>query len=59
MQNFYKNKKILITGNTGFKGSWLTQVLLSFGAKIIGYSNTENVSKPNLFKILNLKKLLL
>jgi CDP-glucose 4,6-dehydratase len=55
MINFYKNKKILITGNTGFKGSWLTFALLEMGAKVIGYSNNF-VSNPNLFKILNLEK---
>lgn len=35
---FYKNKKIFITGHTGFKGVWLCQILLQFGAKITGYS---------------------
>ena len=35
---FYKNKKIFITGHTGFKGSWLTSTLISFGAKVCGYS---------------------
>ncbi len=55
-KNFFSKKNILITGNTGFKGSWLTKVLLKFNANIIGYSNTENISNPNLFKILNLKK---
>lgn len=54
MKNFYKNKKILITGNTGFKGSWLTFILNRLGAKIVGYSNSI-VSKPNMFEILNLK----
>ena len=38
---FYKNKKILITGNTGFKGSWLSLILFSFGSKIIGYSDKK------------------
>ena len=36
--NFYKNKRILITGHTGFKGIWLTSILLNFGAKITGLS---------------------
>ena len=34
----YKNKKILITGHTGFKGSWLTTWMLNLGAEIIGIS---------------------
>ena len=54
MKNFYKNKKILITGNSGFKGSWLTFILNRLGSKIIGYSNSI-VSKPNMFEVLNLK----
>ena len=36
--NFYKNKRIFITGHTGFKGIWLTSALLNFGAKITGLS---------------------
>ncbi len=31
--NFWKNKKVLITGHTGFKGSWLTLILSSLGGK--------------------------
>ena len=37
-QNIYKNKKVLIIGHTGFKGSWLTIWLMNLGAKISGYS---------------------
>ena len=43
--NFWKNKKVFVTGHTGFKGSWLTMLLLSMGAKVKGYSlplNKEN-----------------
>ena len=47
LKKFYKNKKILITGNTGFKGSWLTMLLNSFGSKIYGFSLYET-SNPNL-----------
>ena len=39
--NFYKNKKVLITGNTGFKGSWLTLTLKNFGSNIVGYSDKK------------------
>ncbi len=35
---FYKNKKVLITGHTGFKGSWMCEVLLNAGAKVYGYA---------------------
>jgi len=36
--SFYKGKKVLITGHTGFKGSWLTSVLLHAGAEITGFA---------------------
>ncbi|ENN95792.1 CDP-glucose 4,6-dehydratase [Methanocaldococcus villosus KIN24-T80] len=55
LSEFFKGKKILITGHTGFKGSWLTQILLNFGADVVGYSLKPNTS-PNLFKILKLDK---
>ncbi|MFA5934666.1 MAG: CDP-glucose 4,6-dehydratase [Candidatus Paceibacterota bacterium] len=54
MYKFYENKKILITGHTGFKGSWLTQILLNFKADIIGVSFMPEKS-PNLFEALGLK----
>ena len=38
---FWKNKKVLITGHTGFKGTWLTIWLNLLGAKVIGYSLEE------------------
>jgi CDP-glucose 4,6-dehydratase len=38
MKNFYKNKKVFITGHTGFKGGWLTEILHLWGADICGYS---------------------
>ena len=34
----YKNKKVLVTGHTGFKGSWLTSWLVLLGAKVMGLS---------------------
>ncbi|MEI6490427.1 MAG: CDP-glucose 4,6-dehydratase [bacterium] len=54
MQNFYKNKKVIVTGHTGFKGSWLTQILLNMGAKVVGVSLPPETS-PNLFEILGIK----
>lgn len=51
---FYKNKNILITGHTGFKGSWLCQILLQAGANITGYSLESNTT-PNLFKMIKIK----
>lgn len=47
---FYKNKRVLITGNTGFKGTWMTKVLLMAGANIVGYS-LDNPSNPSLYEL--------
>ncbi|MDH5404520.1 MAG: CDP-glucose 4,6-dehydratase [Candidatus Heimdallarchaeota archaeon] len=44
----FKDKKILITGHSGFKGSWLTLWLLELGATVLGYSLKPDTS-PNLF----------
>ncbi len=54
-QRCYEGKKILITGNTGFKGSWLTKWLLLLGAKIIGYSN-EYLTSPSIYEVLNIRE---
>jgi len=48
--SFYKNKKVLVTGHTGFKGSWMCKVLLMAGAQVIGYS-LEPPTEPSLFKL--------
>lgn len=48
--NFYKNKKVLITGHTGFKGTWLSKILINAGAKVYGYS-LEAPTQPNLFSL--------
>ena len=37
-QKAYEGKKVLITGHTGFKGSWLTVWLLKLGAQVVGFS---------------------
>ena len=51
--NFWKNKKVLITGNTGFKGSWLSLWLLLMNAEVYG-SSLEINKTPNLFQEVNL-----
>ena len=51
----FKNKKVLITGHTGFKGSWLALWLSQMGAKVYGVSNNIP-TKPSNFEILNLEK---
>ena len=52
--NIYKNKKIFLTGHTGFKGSWLALWLNSLGAKVCGYSLNPNTS-PSMFDELKIK----
>lgn len=52
--SFYKNKKVLVTGHTGFKGSWLCEILVMAGAEVIGYS-LEPHTNPNLFNLLKLE----
>ena len=56
-KNFWKNKKVFVTGHTGFKGSWLCLLLHSLGAKVTGYA-LDPISKPNFFDDLRLKKYL-
>lgn len=57
MSNFFKNKKVLITGHTGFKGSWLSLYLYLLGAKVYGISLSP-IEKFNNFQISNIKKIL-
>ncbi len=53
MNSFYQNKKVLITGHTGFKGSWLSLWLNLMGAKVYGLS-IDVPSNPSHFELLNL-----
>ncbi len=52
--NVFKNKKVLVTGNTGFKGSWLSSWLLMCGAEVYGYS-IDIPSSPSMFEALDLE----
>ena len=47
--NIYKNKKVFLTGHTGFKGSWLSLWLTYLGAQVCGYSLEPN-TEPSMFK---------
>ena len=53
--NKYKGKTVLVTGHTGFKGSWLCRILVNLGAKVVGYS-LEPPTEPSLFKLCNIEK---
>lgn len=48
--NFYKGKSVFITGHTGFKGTWMTQMLVMAGAKVTGYS-LNPPGTPNLYEM--------
>lgn len=53
--SFYKDKKVLVTGHTGFKGSWMCETLLMAGADVTGYA-LEPPTEPSLFRLLSLEE---
>ena len=53
--SFYKGKKVLVTGHTGFKGAWLCKILSKLGSEVTGYSLLPP-TEPNLFCISNIEK---
>lgn len=54
---FWKDKRVFLTGHTGFKGSWLSLWLASMGAKVTGYALAPNTN-PNLYNVLSLDELI-
>ena len=54
--NFWKNKRVFLTGHTGFKGSWLSLWLHMIGAKVTGYA-LDPPTEPNLFALANIAEL--
>lgn len=52
--SFYNGKRVLVTGHTGFKGTWLCRMLVNAGAIVTGYS-LEPPTKPDLFSIAGLE----
>ena len=53
--SFNKNKKVLITVHTGFKGSWMCKIMQVAGANVIGYS-LEPPTEPSLFSLCHLSE---
>jgi len=53
--SIFNDKKVLVTGHTGFKGSWLTTWLIKLGANVVGISLEELPSKPCNFEVIGLK----
>jgi CDP-glucose 4,6-dehydratase len=53
--DYYKGKKVFLTGHTGFKGSWLSFILLNAGAEVTGYA-LEPPTEPSLFDIAGLER---
>lgn len=52
---FYKGKKVFVTGHTGFKGSWLCKILTNVGAEVTGYS-LKSPTSPSLFEIARIEQ---
>lgn len=53
--NFWKKKRVFVTGHTGFKGSWLCRILLQAGAEVTGYA-LPAPTEPNLFSMADLEE---
>ena len=47
--SFYNDKRVFLTGHTGFKGAWLSRILQKAGAKVLGYS-LEPSTEPSIYK---------
>lgn len=52
--SFFRGKRVLVTGHTGFKGAWLCRILMAAGADVTGYALTAP-TEPNLFSLAGLE----
>ena len=57
MNSFWQNKKVFVTGHTGFKGSWLSLWLNSLGARVVGYA-TSPPTVPSMFEVCKVEEVL-
>lgn len=55
IMEFYKGRRVFVTGNTGFKGTWLSKILLMAGAEVTGYA-LEPPTYPSMFEYIGLDK---
>ena len=51
LSTFYKNKTVVVTGATGFKGAWMCSWLLKLGAKVYGIGYNPNQNKNLFYKL--------
>ena len=55
MNRFFRGKKVFVTGHTGFKGVWLCELLVHYGAEVYGYALSP-ISSPNLYTLSNINQ---
>ena len=55
INDFFRGRKVLITGHTGFKGTWLSAILLAAGANVTGYA-LDPPTDPSLFDLAGMKE---
>lgn len=53
---FWRGRRVLVTGHTGFKGAWLCALLTELGADVVGFGRGEPPTQPSLFESLELER---
>jgi len=53
MREFWSGKRVLLTGDTGFKGAWMALWLQNMGAEVYGFSLPPETSQPSLFSLID------